>query len=260
MKTNILRGAAAMSLPQVALRLRNDRIDKVVAGYSERSVSVKRVALMMLLFAWTFYWAHSAPRRGSDLLNEARTLMPWVSGCFLACMAWAIYLRLPQNKPRDWMEVVGAAANYLAIGLMLSKGWNITISIITIMPLATIVIGARYNRTAFFVAMLGSVALLGFAAPPGYWGARPAFIPFALILLIGLPLTVNKLLSALYEVSAAAVQARDAQTRIIAMISHELRTPLNTICNASHVIDTSGLSVEDQSLMNRPGFRGGCLV
>lgn len=250
MKTNTLRGTAAMSLPQVALRLRNERIDKVVAGYSECSMSVKRVGLMMLVLAWTFYWAHSAPHRGSDLLSEARTLMPWVIGLFMASLVWAIYLRLNRSKHGDWVEVVGAVANYLAIGLMLNKGWNITISIITIMPLATIVIGARYNRRAFIVAMIGSVALLGFAAPPGYWGARPAFIPFAVILLVGLPLTVNKLLSALYEVSAAAVQARDAQTRIIAMISHELRTPLNTICNATHVIDTSGLSVEDQSLMS----------
>lgn len=242
------------SLDDVARRLHDERIDRIANGYKERRVSIIRVVLSGLILAWAVFWAIKAPsehhRNGGTLWIEGAHIVPYALVIFLVSSMWIIYIRLREEEPSPWMEAGGAIANYIILWIFLREGWNIAISMITFLPLASIVIGTRYGRKMFYGGMLLSVILLGTAAPHGYWVARPAFIPFALILLIGLPLTVVRLLSALYAVSAAALQARDAQTRIIAMISHELRTPLNTICNVTHVIDTAQLPPADQEMMD----------
>lgn len=242
------------SLDDVARRLQDDRIDRIAKGYKERRVSITRVVLSGLILAWSVFWMRRAPtghsHEGGTLWLEGAHVYPWALGIFIASSAWMFFVRQRKEDPSEWMEAAGAVANYVVLWLLLSKGWNISISTITLLPLASIVIGTRYGRRAFYGGMLLSVILLGTAAPHGYWLARPAFIPFALVLLIGLPLTVVRLLSALYAVSAAALQARDAQARIIAMVSHELRTPLNTICNVTHVLDTAQLSPADKEMMD----------
>jgi len=241
------------SLDDVARRLHDERVDRIAQGYKERRVSVIRVVLTGLILAWAALWMLMKPKAWhdkGDLWIEAAHLFPWALGIFVACAAWVIYLQLQREEPSEWMEKGGAVANYVGIWILLSQGWNIAISMITLLPLSSIVIGTRFGRKVFYAGMVLSVILLGTAAPKGYWLARPAFVPFALILLIGLPLTVVRLLSALYAISATALQARDAQSRIIAMISHELRTPLNTICNVTHVVDTTGLSPADKEMMN----------
>lgn len=243
-----------MSLDEVAQRLHDVRINRIVRGYKERRVSIIRAVLIGLVVAWAAFWMLQVPAKGSykggTLWIEGARLFPWALSMFVLSVLWSGFIWWRNREPAQWMEKGGAIANYIGIWVMLNQGWNIAISIITLLPLASIVIGARFGRRAFYVGMVLSLVLLGTAAPPGYWGARPAFIPFALVLLIGLPLTVVRLLSALYAVSATALEARDAQGRIIAMISHELRTPLNTICNATHIIDPDGLTPEDKQMMN----------
>lgn len=242
-----------LSLDEVARRLRHERISKVAESYRERSASLRRLILGILLLGWTAFWMVRVPtatsHEGGTLWIEARHLFPWMAGLVLVNAAWCIYLSLRTDEA-PWREAFGAIGTYLGIWIVLANGWNIAISTITFLPLTTIVVGTRFSRRAFYGAMVLSIVLLGTAAPSGYWGARPAFIPFALILLIGLPLIVTRLLTALYEISAAAVMARDGQTRMTAMISHELRTPLNTICNAPHLIEADTLNDDARELWN----------
>lgn len=242
-----------LSLDEVAKRLRHERISKVAESYRERSASTRRLILAVLLLGWTVFWMVRAPsanaHEGGTLWIEARHLFPWMAGLVLANAVWCIYVCLKDDEA-PWREAFGAIGTYLGIWIVLHNGWNIAISTITFLPLTTIVVGTRFSRRAFYGAMVLSIVLLGTAAPQGYWVVRPAFIPFALILLIGLPLIVTRLLTALYEISAAAVTARDGQTRMIAMISHELRTPLNTICNATHLIEADTLNEDARDLLS----------
>jgi two-component system sensor histidine kinase RpfC len=178
-----------MSLDEVAVRLGDPRILKVVKGFKERSASIKRVILVMLILAWTVFWKSRAPdehsHSGDTLWLEGTSLFPWVFALTLLSLAWAAFVWWGDKEPPDWVEKSGAVANYVGIWLMLHEGWDIAISTITFLPLATIVLGARFSRKIFYLGLAFSVVLLGTAAPPGYWAARPAFIPFALILLIG---------------------------------------------------------------------------
>ncbi|HET6807108.1 MAG TPA: hybrid sensor histidine kinase/response regulator [Frateuria sp.] len=239
------------SLESVAHRLRDRRIDAVVASFKENRGAPRRVVWMLLVFAWTVFWLRAAPEQpGGTLWIEARRALPWAAGLLLSSIAWAGWVWAQDRPTSERQDKIAALADYAAIFLLLKAGWNLSISLITLLPLATIVAGARFSRRMFHGAMLLSVVLLFFAAPPGYWTARPAFVPFALVLLVGLPFTVHRLLAALYAVSASAVDTRDAQARLTAMISHELRNPLNAITHASALLEVDTLPTRAQSLVH----------
>jgi|GEM_PF-383194 len=250
---------SATSLIDVAKRLHSDRIDRIVSGYRESRVSVTRTFLLSLMILWALFF-----RLGSDMLPETETLktligkqlpgeaeavLPWLLGFYVLSVAWMLSLKAGLIKQSEWVDAAGAAANLLGIGIMLKISWNLSIATITFLPLVCIVIGARFNRGVFFTAVVASILIVGFAAPPGYWANRPSFGAFALVLVVGLPLIVYRLLAALYEVSSSAVLARDTQNRFVAMMSHELRTPLNTVVNASSLIDTRHMSDAQRQLL-----------
>lgn len=241
--------APSTSLRQIAQRLANERLDRVVAGYGERQASLRRVGFLVLVSLWTVWWARYAgpPSQGNTLPLEAARLLPWVPLLLWLAIAWAVGMRQGWIPDGDRVDTAGAIANVLGIGLMLHLAWNISISMIAVLPFTTILVGARLGRRAFLACMASTVLVVGLAAPPGYWAVRPAFIPFALLLLCGLPMTVNRLLALLAEVSQSAIASRDAQGRFLATMSHELRTPLNTVIHASSLIDSEHLSVDDRA-------------
>ncbi|MEW5833834.1 MAG: ATP-binding protein [Pseudomonadota bacterium] len=240
--------APSTSLRQIARRLSNERLDRVVAGYGERQASPRRVGFLVLVSLWTVWWARFAgpPSQNNTLPLEAARLLPWVPLLLWLSIVWAAGIRRGWIPDGDRIDTAGAIANVLGIGLMLHLAWNISISMIAVLPFTTILVGARMGRRAFLACMASTVLVVGLAAPPGYWVVRPAFIPFALLLLCGLPMTVNRLLALLAEVSQSALASRDAQGRFLATMSHELRTPLNTVIHASSLIDTERLSAEDR--------------
>jgi len=240
--------APSTSLRQIARRLSNERLDRVVAGYGERQASLRRVGFLVLVSMWTFWWAWLAgpPSQGNTLPVEAARLAPWVPLLLWLAIVWAAGIRRGWIPDGDRVDTAGAIANVLGIGLMLHLAWNISISMIAVLPFTTILVGARMGRRAFLACMASTVLVVALAAPAGYWVARPAFIPFALLLLCGLPMTVNRLLALLAEVSQSAIASRDAQGRFLATMSHELRTPLNTVIHASSLIDTERLSGDDR--------------
>ncbi|MBU6248459.1 MAG: response regulator [Xanthomonadaceae bacterium] len=240
--------AATTSLREIARRLANQRLDRVVAGYGERQASLRRVAFLAVVALWTLWWARLAgpPSQDNTLPLEAARLLPWTPLLLWLAVSWAIGIRRRWIPEGDRSDTAGAMANVLGIGLMLHLAWNISISMIAVLPFTTILVGARLGRRAFLACMASTVLVVGLAAPAGYWAVRPAFIPFALLLLCGLPMTVNRLLALLAEVSQAALASRDAQGRFLATMSHELRTPLNTVIHASSLIEVERLSAEDR--------------
>jgi two-component system sensor histidine kinase RpfC len=244
--------APPSSLRIIAQRLRDERLARLVASYGEYHVSVRRVLLLALAILWCLYWQYVAgPSHSRQVLShEASLLRPWAELCLTLAVAWMGAVRLRVVRTTELVDGIGAAVNVLGIGVLLSLAWNLCISTITLLPLATIMVGTRFGRGMFFGFMAGSVLVLGVAAPPHYWTDRPAFVPFALVLLVGLPLTVYRLLGTISAISQSALRSRDAQSRFIATMSHELRTPLNTVVHAASLIDTAALEASDRQLMH----------
>ncbi|MGN2242768.1 ATP-binding protein [Frateuria sp. GZRR33] len=244
--------APPSSLRVIAQRLRDGRLARLVASYGEYHVSVRRALLLALTLLWCLYWQYLAGPSHSKiaLTREALLLRPWAGLFFALSLAWMAAVRLRVVRTTELVDGIGAAMNVLGIGVLLSLAWNLCISMITLLPLATIMVGTRFGRRMFFVFMAGSVLVLGMAAPPHYWVDRPAFVPFALVLLVGLPLTVYRLLGTISAISQSALHSRDAQSRFIATMSHELRTPLNTVVHAASLIDTATLEASDRQLMH----------
>lgn len=244
-------GDTPLSLRRIAEQLGNRQLNTLVATYGEYNASQRRVIFLMIVSFWTLYWAWFAgPGSARNVLPiEASLLLPWMPLALGLALAWMLAIRFNLVPRNDLSDGFGATANILGIGLMLHVAWNICIAMIVVMPFTTILVGARLGRRAFLVAMVCTVAAVGLAAAPGYWVSRPAFIPFALLLLCGLPLTVNRLLTTLTELSNAAILSRNAQERFLAIMSHELRTPLNTVIHSAALIDTHQLPDEDLALL-----------
>ena len=240
------------SLRVVAQRLRDGRLARLVASYGEYHVSVRRVLLLALAIGGCLYWQYGvAPSPAHALLQrQAALLQPWLELFLTLSLAWLVAVRLGVMRSTEWVDGIGAAANLLGIGAMLWLGWDLCAPVVTLLPLATIMVGTRFGRRMFFGFMAGSVLVLALAAPAHYWLERPAFVPFALVLLVGLPLTVYRLLGTIAAVSQSALRSRDAQSRFIATMSHELRTPLNTVVHAASLIDTAALDASDRQLMH----------
>jgi len=245
-------GPPPNSLRVIAQRLRDGQLARLVASYGEYHVSLRRALLLVLVIGWCLYWQYLAGPSHSTLVlgREAARLRPWAELFLALSLAWMAAVRLRVVRLTALADGVGAAVNLLGIGVLLGLAWNLCIAIITLLPLATIMVGVRAGRGMFFGYMAASVLVLGLAAPPHYWIDRPAFVPFALVLLVGLPLTVYRLLGAITAISQSALRSRDAQSRFIATMSHELRTPLNTVVHAASLIDTATLDASDRQLMH----------
>ncbi len=237
-----------MSLVDVAARLRSERINRVVAAYSEPVVSVKRTALLALTVMWAWFWSQST-NPNSILPAEGIAVLPWVIAMFIMSAIWMALLRSERLKDSVWTDAVGSIANFLGIGILLSVAFNLMLPFVAFLPLGCITIGARYNRKAFLASVAFAVVVVIASAPDGYWVSRPVVGLLALALMIGFPFTVYRLLNALREMSVHAILSRDAQSRFIATMSHELRTPLNTVINAAALIDTNQLSGDQSSLV-----------
>ena len=244
--------APPSSLRVVAQRLRDGRLAQLVASYGEYHVSVRRALLLALAIGGCLYWQYvAAPSPAHAVLQrEAASLRPWLELFLTLSLAWLGAVRLGVMRSTEWVDGIGAAANLLGIGALLALAWDLCAPVVTLLPLATIMVGTRFGRRMFFGYMAGSVLVLALAAPAHYWLERPAFVPFALVLLVGLPLTVYRLLGTIAAVSQSALRSRDAQSRFIATMSHELRTPLNTVVHAASLIDTATLDASDRQLMH----------
>lgn len=109
MTKDIKDSVAGGTLDAVARRLGDERINRVVNTYHERSVPLKRLLATTLLLARTVFWMTRQPdlTGRSTLKLEATHLYPWMLFLFLASLAWAICIWSREKPPVQWMEHVG---------------------------------------------------------------------------------------------------------------------------------------------------------
>lgn len=245
----------AVSLLDVAKKLRNDNL---VKAYRERSVSVRRVVILLIAFCWAFAWSRQTAN--DFMAEEAASVLPVVIILLAIASVWAFYIRAKISRTAAWPDAVGAVMDLSGIGLILHFGWNVMLPFVTLLPLTSISLGARYSKREFWYSVIAAVFILAISAPPGYWHSRPVVGLLALTLIVGLPMTVYRVLSTIQAISKEAIQARETQNRFFAMMSHELRTPLNTVINALSLVDVRNIPEEQRELINLSASSAGTLL
>jgi two-component system sensor histidine kinase RpfC len=237
--------AAPVMLSDVAKRLRNPRIDRIVASFSESHVSLMRTVILGFVVVWTAAWLHGP----LVMAAESHHVVPLASVLFVLSTFWMLFVRagaLPQSATID---AVGNAANFAMVAVLLKAAFMLVITLTAVLPFLSVAVGMRYSRRAFAASVVASVVILAVVAPAGYWLGRPAYALYALALVIVLPMTLYRMIDALREVSAEAIASREAQHRFISMMSHEMRTPLSTVIHSASLIDTSVMSEDQRRLV-----------
>lgn len=237
-----------MPLLNVADRMHSPEIDRLVLPFRERRASIRRCIVMGCALAWTyFWWIH--PNKDHYLAMQAQTAIVPAALMFTAALAWALLVRRLQSQDRMWVEVTGTLMDFAGITVLMNLAWNLMFPFSGMLPLACVTTGARFNKRAAHLAVAAAVIAVAIAAPTGYWVSRPAVAILAIVLIAGIPLTFNRVLSGLTNISEQAILARDAQTRFLAMMSHELRTPLHTVIHAASLVDAYQDPAEQRALI-----------
>lgn len=237
--------AGPVMLSEVAERLRNPRIDRIVASFREHHVSLVRTVLLGFIVVWTAAWLDGP----LPMARESHGAFPIALTLFVASTFWMLFLRAGWLKVTPKLDAVGQVANFAMAALLLKAGFMLVITVTAVLPFLSVAVGMRYSRRAFAASVVASVAILAVVAPDGYWINRPAYALYALALTVVLPMTLYRMIDALREVSAEAIASREAQHRFISMMSHEMRTPLSTVIHAASLIDTSAMSDDQRRLV-----------
>lgn len=241
------RRAEPVMLSEAAERLRNPRIDRIVASFREYRVSLTRAVILGFVVVWTAAWLHGP----SPMATEAHRVFPLATGMFLLATLWMLCVRASSwLRQRAQVDAVGIAANYVIVAMLLKAAFMLVITLTAVLPFMSVAVGVRYSRRAFAASVVASVLVLAVSAPDGYWASRPAYALYALALVIVLPMTLYRLVDALREVSSEAIASREAQHRFISMMSHEMRTPLSTVIHAASLIDTQVMNDDQRRLMS----------
>lgn len=243
------RSSDGRSLTQLNASLRNETMDRVVASLGERQVAVLRCAVLGLVVLWVMLWRSHGPQ--PILVQDARAVFPWALGLFLLSVAWLILIWTGRLRVTPALDAIGTVANFLIIAILTKHAFLLLITLEAILPFLAVAVGARYTRRWFNVSVGASLAVLLWSAPVGYWFSRPAYLVYAVVLTVGLPLLIGRILSALREITVQAIDARDAQNRFVGAMSHEMRTPLNVIINTISLIDKQGLRPEQCALVEQ---------
>lgn len=237
--------ATPVMLSEVAERLRNPRIDRIVASFREYHVSLMRTVILGFVVVWTAAWLHGPVR----MATESHRVVPIAVILFVLSSFWMLAVRARSSRQNAVIDAVGSVANFAMVAVLLKAAFMLAITLTAVLPFLSVAVGVRYSRRAFAASVAASVAILVMVAPNGYWLSRPAYALYALALVIVLPMTLYRMMDALREVSAEAIASREAQHRFISMMSHEMRTPLGTVIHAASLIDTSVMSEEQRRLV-----------
>lgn len=243
-------GRNSLTLIELADRLRNEEVRKIVGSFSERRVAWIRVLILLLATGWTWFWLNSDIQSQKTIIDEAKVVFPYSVGFSIASVIWWGWLHAWKRQPPEWVDGAGAIFNFVSIWVLISHGFFVLMTLNALLPFLSIAIGIRFNPKLFIISILASLGMLIVAAPDGYWLSRPAYALYAIVLTVGLPLLIGQILQVLHKVSVQALLTRDAQSRFVAMMSHELRTPLNTLINASAMVEPSRLVGDDLALMD----------
>ncbi|MGE7139512.1 ATP-binding response regulator [Luteibacter sp. NPDC031894] len=239
------RRAEPVMLGEVAARLRNPRIDRIVASFREYRVALMRTVILGFIVVWTAAWLHGP----TAMAVEARRAVPVALGLFALSTVWMLSVRAGSLRQNTAVDAIGSVANFVMVAILLKTAFMLVITLTAVLPFLSVALGVRYSRKAFAAGVVASVLILAIAAPDGYWIARPAYALYALGLVIVLPMTLYRMTEALREVSAEAIASREAQHRFISMMSHEMRTPLGTVIHSASLIDTSVMTDDQRGLV-----------
>ncbi|NID15844.1 ATP-binding protein [Luteibacter yeojuensis] len=239
------RRAEPVTLGEVAARLRNPRIDRIVASFREYRVSLMRTVILGFIVVWTAAWLHGPAAMAAD----ARRVVPVALGLFVLSAVWMLCLRAGSLRQNAAIDAIGSGANFVIVAILLKAAFMLVITLTAVLPFLSVALGVRYSRRAFVAGVVASVLILAVVAPEGYWVSRPAYALYALGLVIVLPMTLYRMMEALREVSAEAIASREAQHRFISMMSHEMRTPLSTVIHSASLIDTSVMNEDQRGLV-----------
>lgn len=253
-----------MKLSSLAARLRQPALMRLADSFSERKIAYRRTFVIMILTLWAAAWG--ATEGASILHREGRQVLPVLLMMLVLNTLWWWCIRKGFVMGR-WIEAAGTVGHFVGIGLLLMVGWNLMLPTVMFLPLGSITAAARFEKKWFYACIAFSVVVVGFAAADGYWQSRPAVAALALALLVGLPMTVGRLIGALETVSNAAirefeeaVRARDAARNFLATMSHELRSPLNAMVNASELFSVDSLSESERELAETMRSNGRLLM
>ncbi|QWT18794.1 response regulator [Bacillus sp. NP157] len=237
--------AGPVMLSEVAERLRNPRIDRIVASFREYHVSLMRTVLLGFIVVWTAAWLDGPV----PMARESHLAFPVAMVLFVASTFWMLFVRARWMTVTPRVDAIGQVANFAMVALLLKAGFMLDITVTAVLPFLSVAVGMRYSQRAFAASVVASVLILGFTAPEGYWLGRPAYALYALALTVVLPMTLYRMIDALREVSAEAIASREAQHRFISMMSHEMRTPLSTVIHSASLIDTAAMNDDQRRLM-----------
>lgn len=238
--------AEPVALSEVAKRLRNPRIDRIVASFSEGRVSLMRTVILGFIVIWSAAWLHGP----APMALESRQVVPVAIVLFVVSTFWMLFVRAGAPRETPVVDVVGNIANFGMVAVLLKAAFMLVITVTAVLPFLSVAVGVRYSRRAFTASVVASVLILAVVAPHGYWLSRPAYALYALALVIVLPTTLYRMMYALREVSAEAIASREAQHRFISMMSHEMRTPLSTVIHSASLIDTTVMSEDQRGLIS----------
>lgn len=238
--------AEPVMLSEAAERLRNPRIDRIVASFREYRVSLMRAVILGFIVVWTAAWLQGP----EPMALEAHRVFPVAGGLFLGATFWMLCMHAaPRLRRSQFVDAIGTIANYVIVCVLLKTAFMLVITLTAVLPFLSVAVGVRYSRKAFAASVVASVAVLIVSGPEGYWIARPAYALYALALVVVLPMTLYRLMDALREVSSEAIASREAQHRFISMMSHEMRTPLSTVIHSASLIDTSVMNDDQRRLV-----------
>lgn len=238
-----------LSLAELTRKLRNASMERVVASFGENRVAPLRALVLGIVVLWVLGWRELGHQ--PVLVQEAHAVYGWALGSFIASVIWWLCIRTHLLRIRPWLGVAGMVGNFAIISVLTKHAFLLLITLEAVLPFLAIVIGARYSWRWFKAGVASSLLILLWSAPSGYWLSRPAYLVYAVVLTVGLPLLIGRILSALREVSHQALNALDAQNRFVGAMSHELRTPLNVIINSIGLIDRDGLSDDQLALLQQ---------
>lgn len=237
--------AEPVMLSEVAERLRNPRIDRIVASFREYHVSLMRTVVLGFVVIWSAAWLQGP----APMATEAHRVVPVAAALFVLSTFWMLGIRAGSLRQNVAIDAVGGIANFVMVAVLLKSAFMLLITLTPVLPFLSVALGVRYSRWAFAASVAASVVILAVAAPDGFWIARPAYALYALALVIVLPMTLYRMMDALREVSAEAIASREAQHRFISMMSHEMRTPLGTVIHAASLLDTAAMKEDQRRLV-----------
>ena len=241
------------SLLDLSKDLHDPRVSQVLTQFQERTVSRNRVIALLLLIIWSLAWYFSDPSTPNSAASfnqpQAVEVLPELSMMLVLSAVWWFAMQLGWIKQSGWVDTIGALANFIGVAFILPQSWNLNCVAIIWLPMGCITIGARYTTIPFITSIAASAAITWFAAPAHYWTDKPYFALFTFLLIIGLPLSVHRLLTTMRVVTEAAIRARDAHSRFVATMSHELRTPLNSVLFATEMLGSETDSQKRNALV-----------